>query len=167
MAKKDHKKPAVPSFGTDTESGPAFVAPKFRLQDPRLWHYRVLVLRIIDGDTIVCLRDLGTHKYDVLKLRLAGVDAPEMRPRVGTPAERTAEKVLAAAATDRLEELIGNREIVIKTEKTGKYGRWLAHLYIPGSQTKTANQVLLEEGHAVVYGQPRPWRAAEAKKLQG
>jgi micrococcal nuclease len=166
MAKKDGKSPAVPSFSTDKEAGATFVAPKFHLQDSRLWHYRVFVLRIIDGDTIVCLRDLGTHKYDVLKVRLAGVDAPEMRPRVGTPAERTAEKVLAAAATERLGELIGNREIVIRTEKTGKYGRWLAHLFIPGSQTQTANQVLLDEGHAVVYGTPRPWRAAEAKKLQ-
>jgi endonuclease YncB( thermonuclease family) len=165
MAKKDDTPPSVPSFGT--EPAHTFVAPKFHLQDSRLWHYRCFVLRVIDGDTVVCLRDLGTHKYDVLKVRLAGVDAPEMRPRVGTPAERTAEKVLAAASTDRLKELVDQREIVIRTEKTGKYGRWLAYLYVPGSQTLTANQVLLDEGHAVVYGTPRPWRAAEAKKLQG
>jgi len=164
MAKDATKPPSVPSFGAEPTN--PFVAPKFYLQDPRLWHYRVFVLRVIDGDTVVCLRDLGTHKYDVLKVRLAGVDAPEMRPRVGTPAERTAEKILAAAATDRLKELVDQREIVIKTEKTGKYGRWLAHLYVPGSQTQTANQVLLDEGHAVIYGTPRPWRAAEAKKLQ-
>jgi len=166
MAKKGNKDPSVPSYGANTKPAPSFVAPKFYLQEPRLWHYRVFVLRIIDGDTIVCLRDLGTHKYDVLKVRLAGVDAPEMRPRVGTPAERAAEKVLAAAATERLIDLVGDREIVIRTEKTGKYGRWLAHLFIPGSQTETANQILLDEGLAVVYGTPRPWRAAEAKKLQ-
>jgi len=164
MAKKDNKEPSVPSFGTEPTN--PFVAPKFYLQDSRLWHYRVFVLRVIDGDTVVCLRDLGTHKYDVLKVRLAGVDAPEMRPRVGTPAERTAEKILAAASTDRLKELVDKREIVIRTEKTGKYGRWLAYLFIPGSQTETANQILLDEGLAVVYGTPRPWRAAEAKKLQ-
>ena len=165
MEKKDAAVPAVPTFGKVKDAS-SFSVPKFHLQDPRLWHYRTFVIRVIDGDTVVCLRDLGTHKYDVLKVRLAGVDAPEKRPRVGTPAERTAEKVLAEAATVRLEELVSEREIVIKTEKTGKYGRCLAHLYIPGSQTQTANQVLLDEGHAVVYGTPRPWRAAEMKKLE-
>ena len=168
---KDKRKPSVPSFGSEKrwghETSDSFAVPKFHIQDPRLWHYRVFVTRVIDGDTIVCLRDLGTHKYDLIKLRLAGVDAPEMRPRVGTQAERTAEKVLAAKATSRLSELIGGREVIIRTEKTGKYGRWLAHIFVPGSETETANQVLLDEGHAVVYGTPRPWRAAEAKKLQG
>ena len=168
MAKKDKKEPSVPNFGTEKQWGhehvDSFAVPKFHIQDPRLWHYRAFVIRVIDGDTIVALRDLGTHKYDVLKVRLAGVDAPELRPRVGTPAERTAEKLLGAAATDRLAQLIEHKEIIMRTEKTGKYGRWLAYLYVPGSETQTANQVLLDEGHAVVYGTPRPWRAAEMRR---
>lgn len=168
---KDKTGPSVPNFGADKKWGHEYVdsfsVPKFHIQDPRLWHYRAFVIRVIDGDTVVCLRDLGTHKFDILKVRLAGVDAPELRPRVGTPAERTAEKALAEEATNRLKELIEEREVILKTEKTGKYGRWLAHIYLPGSETETANQKLLDEGHAVVYGTPRPWRAAERKKLQG
>ena len=141
--------------------------PKFTLKDPRLWHYRCLVVRVIDGDTVMLLRDKGTYSYDVLKVRLAGIDAPEKRPRVGTPEQRDAEKVLAEAATNRLADLIGGKEVIIRTEKAGKFGRWLAIIETADAEIPvevvnlpiSANQVLLDEGHAVVYGEPRPWRS--------
>jgi micrococcal nuclease len=134
-----------------------FVAPKFKLQDPRLWHYRAYVIRVIDGDTAIVFVDKGTHNYAVLKVRLAGIDAPELRPREGSSEQRSAEKVLAANATNRLKELVEGKEVIIQTQKTGKFGRWLATLEPPGYD-KTANQILLEEGLAVRYGDPRPWR---------
>lgn len=143
-----------------------FRMPKFTLQDPRLWHYRCKVIRVVDGDTVMLYRDKGTYSYDVLKVRLAGIDAPEKRPRVGSPAQRTEEKVLAVAASERLESLIGGQEIIIRTQRTGKFGRWLAVLEAPGGDVQveivnkpdSANQILLDEGHAIVYGKPRPWR---------
>jgi len=144
-----------------------FKMPKFSIQDPRLWHYRCLVMRIIDGDTVMLLRDKGTYQYDVLKVRLAGVDAPEKRPRVGNQEQREAERKLAEAASRRLEELIGQREVIIKTEKTGKFGRYLSHIYVPDDKLgRTANEILLEEGLAVRYGDPRPWREDEMRRAQ-
>lgn len=142
----------------------SFQMPKFKLQDPRLWHYRCLVLRVVDGDTVMLLQDKGNYHYSVLKVRLAGIDAPEKRPRIGSPKQRAHEKVLAEAATRRLEELIGGQEVIIRTEKTGKFGRYLSRIYLPGSIERTVNQVLLEEGHAVVYGEPRPWREDEMRR---
>lgn len=144
-----------------------FKMPKFTIKDPRLWHYRCLVLRIVDGDTVMLLQDKGNYHYSVLKVRLAGIDAPEKRPRVGSQTQREQEKQLAEAASKRLEELIGCKEVIIRTEKTGKFGRWLAVIESPGgdlpveiiNQPESANQILLEEGHAVVYGKPRPWRS--------
>lgn len=143
-----------------------FKMPKFTLKDPRLWHYRCLVIRVIDGDTVMLLSDKGFHQYEVIKVRMAGIDAPEKRPRVGSPKQRSHEKVLAAAASSRLEELIGGQEVVIRTEKTGKFGKMLAMIEAPGGDIPveiinapdSANQILLEEGLAVVYGKPRPWR---------
>ena len=143
-----------------------FKMPKFTLQDPRLWHYRCIVLRIVDGDTVMLLCDKGQYSYDVLKVRLAGIDAPEKRPRAGSQEQREKEKTLAEAASKRLENLIGGQEVIIRTEKTGKFGRWLALIEAPGrnipvevvNTPPTANEILLEEGHAVVYGQRRPWR---------
>ena len=130
----------------------------FKSSDDRLWFYRAKVMRIIDGDTVVVCIDKGMYAFAVEKVRLAGIDAPEMRPRVGSTEQRAAEKILAALATDRLRELIDGEEIVIRTAKTGKFGRWLAHLYLPGNATLTANQLLLNEDLAVRYGDPRPWR---------
>lgn len=140
--------------------------PKFTLQDSRLWHYRCLVLRIVDGDTVMLLQDKGQYAYNVLKVRLAGIDAPEKRPRVGSASQKEAEKVLAEQASKRLESLIGGQEVIIRTEKTGKFGRWLAVIEAPTGDIpveimnapKSANQILLDEGLAVVYGQGRPWR---------
>ena len=143
-----------------------FKMPKFTLQDPRLWHYRCLVLRIVDGDTVMLLQDKGQYAYNVLKVRLAGIDAPEKRPRVGSAAQKEAEKALADQASKRLESLIGGQEVIIRTEKTGKFGRWLAVIEAPSGDIPveimnappSANQILLDEGLAVIYGQGRPWR---------
>jgi len=135
-----------------------FAVPDLSLKDSRLWYYRAYVLRVIDGDTCVLYVDKGLQTFEAMKVRLAGVDAPELRPRVGTPEERAAEKVLAAKATQRLKALIEGREIIVRTEKTGKYGRYLGFLFLPDSDGETANQLLLDEGLAVPYGSPRPWR---------
>jgi micrococcal nuclease len=42
-----------------------------------LWHYRGQLERVIDGDTIRVMEDLGRHRYAVVDLRLQGVDTPE------------------------------------------------------------------------------------------
>lgn len=147
---------------------------KFKLKDSRLFYYRCLVLRVVDGDTAMLLRDKGTYSYDVIKVRLAGVDAPEKRPRAGSNAQKDRERKLAESASRRLEELIGGKEVIIRTEKTGKFGRWLAYIEVPGgelraeiiNQPETANQVLLDEGLAVVYGTPRPWREDEMRNAR-
>lgn len=130
----------------------------FESKDERLWFFRAKVMRVVDGDTVYLYADKGFHEYMIMKVRLAGIDAPELRPRSGTPAQRIAEKVLATQATQRLEDLIGGKEVIVRTEKAGKFGRWLGEIYLPSDATKTANQTLLEEGLAVKYGDPRPWR---------
>lgn len=135
--------------------------PKFSSNDPRLWFYRAYVVRIIDGDTAVLFVDRGMHEFMVMKARLAGIDAPELRPRRGTKESKAAEKILAAKAADRLSELIEGKEVMIRTHKTGKFGRWLAEIFLPEDPNVTANQLLLDEGLAVTYGTPRPWRPDE------
>ena len=136
----------------------AFETPKFELQDPRLWHYRALVVRVVDGDTIIVFADRGLHNYSTMKIRLAGIDAPELRPRKVTPEQRIVEKALAEKAKARLQELIEGKEVILRTEKTGKFGRWLGKIYLPDNSRVTANDTLLNEGLAVPYGSPRPWR---------
>ena len=108
-----------------------------------MYHYKAVLVRVIDGDTIDVDIDLG---FDVWlkkqRIRLAGIDAPESRTR------NKAEKALGLAAKERLIELCCG-EMQLESLGTGKYGRILG---IP----KTAEgvsmcQILIDEGHAVEY----------------
>jgi len=125
---------------------------EFGVNDKRLWFYRAKITRVIDGDTVEAVCDLGFGSYRVERLRLAGVDAPELRPRRGTPEEREAERLLAHKAKERVAELLEGREVVIRTYKTGSFARWIAQVYHdPADRTKTVNDLLLEEGLAKPY----------------
>lgn len=137
--------------------------PKFKLKDERLWHFRVFVTRVIDGDTAEVICDLGFGNMRIERIRFLGIDTPELRPRKGTDEEKAAEKVAAIAAKQRVIELIEGREVIIRSAKAGKFGRWLADIYLPddiiselgrvatGDEPPTVNQLLLDEGHAVPY----------------
>jgi micrococcal nuclease len=123
----------------------------FKVYDDRLWHYRAFILRVIDGDTAVAMIDKGFGNYQLENLRFWGINTPELRPRKGTPEEREAEKVEAKKAKARVEELILGKEVLIKTAKSGKFGRFLAEIYLPDDPTKTVNDLLVEENLAVEY----------------
>jgi len=137
--------------------------PPFNSLDARLWHYRAFVIRVVDGDTLDVFVDKGFGEYTRQRVRLLGIDTPEMRPRKGSPEERIAEKAAARKATDRVVHLVANKEIILKTAKAGKFGRWLAVVYLPedvitelgrvadGRDRLSLNDLLLEEGHAVPY----------------
>jgi len=108
-----------------------------------VYHYKVKLVRVIDGDTIDVDIDLG---FDVWlkkqRIRLAGIDAPECRTR------NKLEKALGLAAKERLTELC-SQEMQIESLGTGKYGRILG---IPKTLDGISMcQILIDEGHAVEY----------------
>ncbi len=109
-----------------------------------LYYYKCKLVKIIDGDTIRVDINLG---FDVNLLsqtvRMYNIDTPESRTR------NKAEKVLGLAAKDRLTELLGN-EFEMLSHGKGKYGRVLGTPYTPDG--KSICEILVEEGHAVVYG---------------
>lgn len=99
--------------------------------------YKATLLSVYDGDTMTVMADLGFHVQIALKLRLLGIDAPE----IGTPCGKPARDFLRALAMPPL---------VIKTYKDAgdKYGRWLAEVYSDG---RLINDYMIEAGHAVAY----------------
>lgn len=114
---------------------------------PERYIYRAFVTGVYDGDSITVDIDLGFGLISQEnKLRLVGIDTPELRG--GTDASKKA----AQDARDYVRSLILNKEIIIKTEKdrTGKYGRYLATVYIPGEE-QSLNEKLLSEGYAQPY----------------
>jgi len=111
-------------------------------------YYVKEVVKVIDGDTIDVIIDLG---FDILfssRVRLAGIDTPESR----TTDKK--EKALGLEAKKFLEEKIKSaKNVVIKTEKldsSEKYGRILAWLYLDGAGN-SVNHEMIEKGYAWGY----------------
>lgn len=109
--------------------------------------YRATVASIYDGDTFRADVDLGffTWQKDT-NFRMFGIDTPELR---GSDAEKEA----GFAARDRLRELMPvGSPVLIRSTKTGKYGRYLADVFVEtDTGTIHVNQQMIDEGHAVPY----------------
>jgi len=111
-----------------------------------MYTYRATYIRNYDGDTITFLVDLGFGIHKKTTVRLAGIDTPELR------SSNLEEKAKAKEAKSFVEQHLIDSEIVIKTQedKTGKYGRYLADVYVDGN-LKSLNRMLIEEGLAEKY----------------
>ena len=117
------------------------------------YNFRVTeIVKVLDGDTIDVIIDLGFDLYKKERVRIAGVDTPEKRTR------DLEEKALGQDATDWMKEhldgaISGEDALVIRTELdggVGKYGRLLGWLYI-GDELVSLNEQMIEEGYAWSY----------------
>ena len=103
--------------------------------------YKCQAIKVIDGDTIDVAIDLGFGLIKQERIRLYGIDTPELR------SSDFEEKRRANLAKDRLIQLT-REEMVIKTYKKGKYGRYLGTLEC---RHGIINDILIEEGYAKPY----------------
>ena len=89
-----------------------------------MYTYKVKeIVKVVDGDTVDILIDLGFGLTKKERVRVAGIDTPESRTR------DLYEKKLGLEAKDYLVSQLSDGKITIKTEKDGKYGRMLGWLY--------------------------------------
>jgi len=112
-----------------------------------MYTYNCSLKRVVDGDTVDVVIDLGFDIKYKARVRLSGINAPESRTR------DLAEKALGLAAKARLKELLKAKGgMVIKTslDRKGKFGRLLGILYKEGLES-SVNATMVLEGHAVVY----------------
>lgn len=112
----------------------------------RLWVYRARVTAVIDGDTLEVFKDAGNDQYSAERLRLLGVDTPELR-RPTRPAGLAAKAFvvswLAEAGT-------GEWPVRIETVKADSFGRYLCWLW-RASDGRSLNEDLLAAGQAVPF----------------
>ena len=118
------------------------------------YNFRVTeIVKVLDGDTIDVLIDLGFDLFKKERVRIAGVDTPEKRTR------DLEEKALGIDATNwlkkKLEDTIAGDgdELTIRTELvggTGKYGRLLGWRYI-NEDAVSLNEQMITEGYAWAY----------------
>jgi micrococcal nuclease len=111
-----------------------------------MYQYKAKAERVIDGDTIDVTIDLGFKITTHQRIRLAGIDTPEVysvkkdsdEHRRGIAAMQFVEQRLAA----------NNNQMLIETEKvTGKFGRYIGTIKLADSAI-TLNQELVDNGFA-------------------
>ena len=101
--------------------------------------YSAKVVSVYDGDTITVVLDLGCSISVRKKIRLKGINTPEVRGK---------ERPEGLKARDYLRGLILDKEVVIETkkDKTGKYGRLIGTIWL---EDKNVNELLVENKYAV------------------
>ena len=103
--------------------------------------YKAKITEVYDGDTCTAKVDLGFSITFEIKLRLANIDTPEIRGE---------ERPEGLRVRDLVREMILGKEVIIETfrDTTGKYGRYIADIYIDDLHL---NNWLLESGNAKPY----------------
>tara|TARA_R110000824_G_scaffold146364_1_gene315165 strand:- start:2 stop:355 length:354 start_codon:yes stop_codon:yes gene_type:complete len=112
-----------------------------------MYTYTITLDRVIDGDTVDAMIDLGFDVHIKKRIRFMGINTPESRTR------DLEEKARGLAAKDRVKELLEECDcITLQSHGSGKYGRCLGELFIElNDETVNLNQLLISEGHAVEY----------------
>jgi endonuclease YncB( thermonuclease family) len=101
------------------------------------------VIRTIDGDTFLARVHQRDGRVLVARVRLRGIDAPEMKASCREELDK------AEAATDALRDLLGQGGVTITNLGPDKYGRVLAD--VATKRTANVSAVLLAGGYARSY----------------
>lgn len=120
------------------------------------YEYLATFERAIDGDTIVVLLDQGFGDFKRCRLRLRGINAPELHSK--DPAIREQAQAAKQALSLKLAGRYPNtlRIVTRKTSKndnsdaTDVYGRYVADVYLVGNE-QHVNAWMIEQRHAVPY----------------
>lgn len=103
-----------------------------------LYHYRLKLIRVVDGDTLYGDLDMGRRRWEHgVYVRFSRIDAPEMKDPAGEVAKRYLEELL-----------IGQEYVVVRTKKQEVYGRDVSEVY---RETDDLNiqEAMVSAGHAV------------------
>ena len=127
--------------------------------------YRAKLDRVVDGDTIDAMIDVGFDIWVKKRIRYMGIDTWESRTR------DLDEKKLGLAAKEQNKELLEKVSskpgyFRLKSHGVGKYGRVLGELFILDSNNDTIciNEQLITEGHAYIYHGGKKQVITEVKK---
>jgi len=115
-----------------------------------MYEYKCKVKRVVDGDTMDVVLDLGFDILHACRVRLAGIDTPESRTR------DLDEKARGKLSKAYLKESIKGKKVVLKTklkDSRGKFGRVIAEVWaeFEKGSLRNVNELMVKEAYAVVY----------------
>lgn len=110
------------------------------------YQYNAEIIRCVDGDTVDAWIDVGFDMRIKQRLRLHGIDTPETRTK------DPIEKKVGLMAKARVRELLEvGKTYPIWTVEKGKFGRYLARIYLDEARNQCVNDMLVEENLALIY----------------
>jgi len=114
--------------------------------------YKGKLERVVDGDTIDAMIDVGFNTWLKKRIRYVGMDAWESRTR---DLDEKKKGLAAKARNKELLEEVSSKSgyFRLKSHGVGKYGRVLGEIYIMDNDGKqyNINETLKAEGHAYEY----------------
>jgi micrococcal nuclease len=109
-----------------------------------MWTYKARVVHIVDGDTFDLRVDLGFYIYHQIRVRLRGVDTPEVFGPNAVPEGKI--------VSQYVRDLIEGEDVIVTTYKSKPttFGRWEADVqYINGEgELKQLGEHLVDRGFA-------------------
>ena len=92
-----------------------------------MYEYSCEIDRVVDGDTVDVIIDLGFKIFHKARVRMYGIDTPESRTR---DLDEIARGILSKSFLQ--DALVQSNKVIIKTQKDakGKFGRVLGELYV-------------------------------------
>lgn len=108
----------------------------------RTFVFPAKIERVVDGDTVVAEVRLLPKRRQEMALRLAGIDAPEIR------ASDAQERTRAVAAAEYLAARTLSSDVLVRIERQDNFGRWLADVWV---DDECVNSVMVAVGLAKKY----------------
>lgn len=147
-------------YGAVEDAARANQSKTLRPKKQRLYTYAAEVIKIVDADTFDLEIDVGFKTKQEHRVRLRGINAPEIGTSAGRKAKRFVERELGKCVVEKplFKGTRANRPlVVVKTYKLGRHGRYTVDIYyLPGEAApevivengKLLNQVLVDKGLA-------------------
>lgn len=111
-----------------------------------MYQYKAKIVNVVDGDTVDAVIDIGFKLTTTQRLRLYGVNTPELHAKEDFVREA------AQKAREFTKEALLGKDVEIYTHKSDSFGRYLARVFLPNSAF-SFNRELLDAGYAVPYMQ--------------
>ncbi len=126
--------------------------------------YRATVISVVDGDTVKVEVQIWLGLYQKVKVRIAGIDAPEI-----TKPKCTKEKELGLKAKEFLESVIPQQSTINLTQISEDEFGGRVDATIQTKDGKDVGELLRSEGHASPYkkrGMKKDWCGPESREEQ-
>lgn len=146
------KLPQNSNIVTTSKNNDIYSIKEASMHPRKLYAYKAYLDRVVDGDTLRVILDLGFGMLHKEIIRLKGINAPELKTREG--------KMSAKGLTNILKNV---PFLIVKTIKTDLYGRYVADIFLAdenlkdqdahdvASKGKYLNRILLHRGLAQLF----------------